>query len=347
MTVKRISTYIIICLTIISCGKNKEKTTSTSPVIRPVKMVQVGSFTETSERSFPAATRAKQEVQLSFRVSGPLTFLNAEVGTRIKKGEVIAEIDSRDYKLAVKSSKAVYDQAKAEFDRYEALLDQKAVPRNEYEIKRSKYKSAEVNYENAKNALSDTKLLAPFNGFISAKRVQNFQEINAKQAIVEMVDLSQIEVQFSIPEQLRLASGNFKGFSVTFDKSPDTHIEAQLIDIGKSANPDGFPVTISIATDKNIFESVGLNCRVHITLQDDMEGVAIPSQAIFQDDATKTNCVWTVDKKTMTVHRQEITHAGFLSSDLIRIVDGLSNNDWIVIAGIANMKDGLEVKSIQ
>lgn len=346
MLKNKIIAVIIVAISIVGCGKSNKTTEVKSPTIRPVKMVQVGSFTKTTERSFPATTRAKQEVQLSFRVPGPLVELNAEIGTSIKKGELIAEIDSRDYLLAVKSTKAIFEQSKAELERYEALLEKNAVPRNEYEIKRSKYQSAEVNYKNAQNALVDTKLIAPFDGYISEKNIENFQEVSAKQTIVSLVDLTNVEVQFSIPEQLRLQSDKFQSFSVSFDNTPNERQDADLINIGKSANPDGFPVTIGITSKDDIYESVGLNCRVYISIQENQEGIAIPTHAIYLDDETKKNRVWIVDKATMTVHSQEITHGNFLPDGLINIIDGLSNNDWIVIAGIANMKEGLKVKDI-
>lgn len=82
-------------------------------VIRPVKVIQLASATTTEKRSFPGLVQAARETQLAFRVSGPLVAMKAQIGQRVAKGEVIAQIDPRDFEIQVQRLEAAIDEATA------------------------------------------------------------------------------------------------------------------------------------------------------------------------------------------------------------------------------------------
>jgi multidrug efflux pump subunit AcrA (membrane-fusion protein) len=135
--------------------------------VRPVRAVKVGDLKAISGREFPGRAAAVDEVDLSFRVAGPLVSLPVDVGTEVKKGDVIASIDPRDYqaaldsaqgnlaraqanllamergarpeeierlKAAVAQAEASYQQALAEFERNAELLPEGAVSKSDYDI---------------------------------------------------------------------------------------------------------------------------------------------------------------------------------------------------------------------
>jgi len=90
----------------------QEEPAPKSPV-RPVRAMKVG-VAGFSGRSFPGRAKATEEVNLSFRVSGPLVALPINVGDVVKKGDVLARIDSRDYEVALRSAEANLARSKAE-----------------------------------------------------------------------------------------------------------------------------------------------------------------------------------------------------------------------------------------
>jgi RND family efflux transporter MFP subunit len=91
-------------LSLSSCGLLK--TPPEEPAIRPVRAMKVGDAAGLSGRSFPGRAKATQEVNLSFRVSGPLISLPIKVGDRVKKGDVLAQIDPRDFEVKLNSCDA-------------------------------------------------------------------------------------------------------------------------------------------------------------------------------------------------------------------------------------------------
>jgi len=161
-------------------------------IIRPVKATIVGSIADLAGMGYPAATKASQESKISFRVGGPVIKINVIEGAKVKKGDLIAEIDPRDYKIAEQSAHARYEQAKAEAGRYERLWKKNAVAKNDYDRKKAAYLEAKAYWEDAVNNLKDTKLRAPFSGFYGPKLVDVGQVVKPDQPITTLSNLSVI-----------------------------------------------------------------------------------------------------------------------------------------------------------
>lgn len=81
--------------------------------VRPVRTVRVGDLKALQSRNFPGRAKAKNEVDLSFQVSGPLVSLPVDVGREVKKGDVIAAIDPRDFQSAFDNTQASLERAQA------------------------------------------------------------------------------------------------------------------------------------------------------------------------------------------------------------------------------------------
>jgi RND family efflux transporter MFP subunit len=87
-------------------GMGCRKAASEPEAIRPVHAVKVGDLKAILGREFPGRAKARHEVDLSFRVSGPLVSLPVDVGSQVKKGDIVAVIDPRDYQTALDSAQA-------------------------------------------------------------------------------------------------------------------------------------------------------------------------------------------------------------------------------------------------
>ena len=92
------------------CGQEEEPQEA---VIRPVWAIRVANPSDVDERTFPGRARAGKEVNLSYRVSGPLIAFPADVGDEVKKGAVVSRMDPRDFKASLDTVVGQLDQAKA------------------------------------------------------------------------------------------------------------------------------------------------------------------------------------------------------------------------------------------
>lgn len=121
----------------IGCGRSA----SHEEPIRPVRAVKVGDLKAIQGREFPGRAKAKDEVDLSFRVAGPLVSLPVDVGTKVKKGDVIAAIDPRDFQAALDSAQGNLSVARANL----SAMERGARP-EEIEQLKAALKEAEATY---------------------------------------------------------------------------------------------------------------------------------------------------------------------------------------------------------
>jgi len=333
----------------VACGKKEEEKTE---VIRPVKAVQVLSASDQLSKGFPAVSQATREVELSLRVSGPLIQLNAEIGQEFKKGQLLAEVDPRDFRIDLAAKEGRMNQAKAEEQRYNNLYQKGSVSKNEHDIKLAAYLEARSAYEDAVNALKDTKMFAPFNGYIGKKLVENYQEIQASQTILTALDMSKLEVITHIPENLAIFFPTFSGYKVTFDAYPGKVFNASLKEFGKSPEPAGFPFTVyldhKIIPDMEYIMGPGFTCKVDIILDGEIddESLIVPLTAVFEADASTSPSVWILDPDNNHVAKRSVKLGSLVSNNSIEIVSGIKHGEWVVTAGANKLVEGQEVKQL-
>ncbi|TAJ14353.1 efflux RND transporter periplasmic adaptor subunit [Marinilabiliaceae bacterium JC017] len=336
----------------LACKKKEEK----KEIIRPVKTIVVGDIQQLINTEFPGITQELKSVDLAFRVGGPLTYFNAVEGMQVKRGQVIAEVDARDFRVDLTAREARFIQTRAEKERYERLLAKQSVSKNEYDQRLAIYLEAKAAYKAAKNALVDTKLRAPFNAFIDQKFVENYERIHTGQTIVSLLDLSAIEVKFTVPELLAVQFRNFKDFTVFFDIFKDVPFKANFKEIGKkSESSAGIPITL-VLEHKNSPDSEykiipGVSCKVKVNLQEEgttieeeSAAISVPVTAVFEQPDSDKKFVFVVDKTAMTASKREVTVGTMFSSNLIWITGGLKRGETLVTAGAARLQDGQKIK---
>lgn len=335
------------------CGSSEQET---KEKIRPVKSITIGDVGDPTGKGFPSVTKENQESEMSFRVDGPIIKYNVVEGAPIIKGALIAEIDPRDYKITVQSTKARYDQTKAESDRFYRLWKKGSVAKNDYDRRYANYLEAEAAWEDAKNALKDTKLYAPFSGFFGSELVDLGEEVRKKQAITTIVDLSVIEINTTIPEQLAVRFLDFDKYEVQIETYRDIVFTASLKELEKKPTAEGYPLHLLLdhvnnPNDQNqIKVAAGMSCRVNIILKNnnnDATNITIPLTAVFEGDSKDNMAVWVIDTENKTVKMQIVSVGDLVGNDNIKIVEGLSIGQQIVVAGVQRLTEGDKVKILE
>jgi RND family efflux transporter MFP subunit len=337
-------------------------------MIRPVRAMQISDPAEFTKRWFPGQAKATQEVDLSFRVAGPLVKLPVNVGDTVRKGKALARIDPRDYKVNLQNALGQLERAKATLKRAEAdyervLRIQKQDPgavsqtlvdsnRQTAASTRAEIRSLQADVDSARDRLGYTYLKAPFDGIVTATYVENYEDVKAKQPIVRLIDNSQIEMIVNIPEVL-ISHADYlkeagKVFRVRFDPFPNREIEAQIKEIGKEASKTTrtYPVTLIMDQPEDIKILPGMAGNAANTVSPPgMQGqlqVVIPETAVFSPDENKTY-VWIIDEKSKKVNKREVKTGDLLDSG-ITVREGIEPGEWIATAGVHYLKEGQEVR---
>jgi len=331
-------------------------------VIRPVRAIKVADASNFQERWFSGTAKGTQEIDLSFRVSGPLISRNVDVGSKVKEGDLIAKIDPATFRAEVDEAKAnlavakaVLQDANEQLGKKQILVDRGVESTAALDTLKAAVGQAEANVQ-AREAivnrreleLSYTSLQAPFDGIVVRTYVENFSDVQAKQAVVRLVDNSKIEMTINIPESLISQASTITKGVVRFDALPDLVIPATLKEIGTEASETTrtYPVTIEMEQPEGATILPGMAGRATASedqLPREASQIVVPETAVFSTSNPDSTLVWIVDEATKTVSSREITTGGLVREGL-SVSDGLKPGEWIVTAGVNYLKEGQRVR---
>jgi RND family efflux transporter MFP subunit len=332
-------------------------------ITRPVKAIQLPTPKNAHTLAFPATAKAAREMNCSFRVGGTLVRLNAETGQKVVKNQLIARVDSRDFKIAIKTlearlaaSRAKLEEASLQYKRFTSLFAQDAAAKAKYDSVKAAFLMLKAQVEadseslkDAKNALTDTRLKAPFTGYVHRKFVENHETVAVGQPIVSLVDLSSMEVELGLPEKLVNRVSEFQTYTVLFDAIAGKEFTATLKEVGKKPDPASrsYPMTLMLDKDAVAMVRPGMAAKVRLRVAagDEPSPFVVPVQALFNRGG-KTSLVWIFDPESGVV-RQQTVSAGNLTPEGVEITGKLKPGKWIVTAGVHHLQDGQKVRLLK
>lgn len=331
--------------------------------IRPVRAIQSAGSSGLLERTFPGVASASTEVNLSFRVGGPLIDRPADVGDELNAGDLVARIDPRDYEVRLAAARgqleraiAARDFAQTEFDRIQRIMAQDPgatsevaldAAKRELDVRTADIASLEAAVTAAEDQLRYTRLLAPFDGRVVATYAENFEDVLPKQAIVRVVDKARMEFDISVPESLIGYAPYVETVSIRFDAIPGREFEATVKEIGEEATRSTrtYPVTLVMdqPEDAQLLPGMAGDARIVSSPPDLEAGIAVPASAVFSHGSPPASHIWVCDVGDGSVSRRPV-EVGRLETGGILITDGLEPGEWIVIAGVHSLSEGQRVR---
>ena len=338
---------LLLCvgmLGLTSCGKESP---ATIDKVYPVRLITVPSGQGFAGQTFPGKVRAVRRVDLSFQVSGPLMELSIEEGQMLNKGDLVARIRPRDFETDLKEARARLLEAEQQFERYKDLFSRNQVSKADLDKYRSARDVARAHAKSASDALNDTYLKAPFTGVVAKRYVDNFEEVQAKQAIINLQDISEVEILVDIPETLMAVETNNEKILAyaEFPAAPDRKFKLKVKEFSAEADPQTHTyqgvLVMPHPGDVNILP--GMTADVSGTVQEpDKEGqIRIPAIAVMGDPTGK-GFVWVVDDQ-MVARKRPVTMGPMTGSRSILITAGLKVGEKIVVAGQSKLQDGVKV----
>jgi RND family efflux transporter MFP subunit len=343
---------------ILTAGCENE-TPEAPEVARPVRILTISSLQGGEVFSYPGKIQGAQNADLAFEVSGRLVELPAEEGIEVTQGQLLAKLDPADYQSALNAARAEYNSAKATFDRNEKVFKRGLISAQDIDLRRRQFKVAQAQLASARKAVNDTELHAPFSGRVGRTYVDNFNNVQAKQPILLLQDLTQLEVVVDMPEQdwrfaklgmTRAQQSERVKPVVSLSMFPNRTFPASVNELSAAADPvtRTFAVHLRFDPPDDLAIMPGMSATVTITISD-IESlsqlVQIPANAIVGGDDGRSY-VWKVDEENMTVHLAPVS-AGKLSGSQISIVEGLAAGDRIAVSGIQHLAEGMKIREFE
>jgi RND family efflux transporter MFP subunit len=334
-------------------------------IARPAKLFTVATSGAGAARVFPGQVQAAKRVPLAFRVGGPVVELTVSKGQRVAQGDLLANVDPRDYEVQVKNleaqlaeKRAQLDQVTEEYQRVRGLYQHDNASKSDFDRARAavdvgnaKVESTEASLRAARLALSDTALEAPFAGVVADRLVDTHQVVAAGQPVVLFQDMHGLEVVISVPERevTALTRTAPKAILVRFDALPTEEFPARVKEFATETDrqTQTFPVTLQIERPPVTDLLPGMTASVSwFTANGSGHGneMVIPLASIVTDESGKTYA-WRVDSDSMRVSRVPIV-TGALTDDGMEVHSGLEIGDRILAAGVNFVTDGQRVRPI-
>ena len=347
--------YILVFLLIFlftACKKGAKE-----EMIRAVKIQEINSMQdENFNIEFPAQISPSQKTVLAFKYAGKIKSINFESGDFVKKGQVIAIIDDTDYKVNLdafskkyEAAKAVAQNAEQQFARAETLYKGDALAKKDYDnalmqrnVAISTFKEASAGLQNARNTLNDTKIVAPYDGYIDKKVVDVGTVVPEGGPVVSFIsnEITDISVNASVRDIEYIKNAE----NIVFKDSGSDKIYSLKIK-SVAQNPDSinltYPVvfTFSELSENDKFLSGQTGTVTIVVKNKGKEEILIPINAVFEDKGS--NVYLFKDGKAI---KTPIELGELRETDKISVVKGLKTGDKVIVAGVSKLADGDKVK---
>ncbi|MBP8018692.1 MAG: efflux RND transporter periplasmic adaptor subunit [Hylemonella sp.] len=323
--------------------------------VRAVKLLTVGFADYQAETEYAAEIKPRLESRLGFRVAGKIIRRQAEVGQKVQAGQVLAEIDPKDYRLSadaaqaqVNAARTSRDLAQADFSRFKSLKDQNFISGAELDRREAAVLSAQAQLEQAQSQLAVqgnqagyAKLVADRAGVVTAVEAEPGQVVAAGAPVIRLAMDGPRDVLFAVPEDK--LSGLPVGTPVAVRVwSSQVLLQGKVREIASSADPLTRTFTIKVSLNDGNAPPLGSTVFAipKIRLEADKAVIKLPTTALRQDG--HTSAVWVLDPATMTVKSQSV-QVLTAEGNLAVIGGGLKPGDKVVSTGVHVLAPGQKV----
>jgi len=334
--------FIFYFLLLVGCA---EKSSKQSEMIRKVKVEPVKQADSVLVKNFPGIIKEAKEINLAFRVAGPIEKIFVKAGDYVKAGQPVAQIDTRDYEVQLAAAQAQYDQVKAEADRVIELHNRRSISGNDYDKAVSGLKMVTAQLDNARDQLNDAQLKAPIPGYIQKVNFIENELVDAGMPVATMIDVGHYQVEVDIPVSLYVDREAIVSFSGVQTDVSDLPFSLQLLSYSKKAdNNQLYKVRLGLDPAVQPKLAPGMDVRVTIFCNNDTQPMAcVPLSALFNKGDKSFVWVYQADS---TVREREVV-AGKLTGDgRIRIVSGIQEGEQVVVAGVNLLNENEKVEPL-
>lgn len=353
--------FFISIISIISCKGSKSKNESTSiETPFPVSIERVERRDIEKTLSFVGNLEATEKATIVPDISGKLWKIYVDVGERVKKGQVLAELDHRHIDLQLEQAKAGFEVAKANLDdaktnylRMEKLYKENAISSQQFEKVKLAYEAAQSQFQQAHAALNlaqyqrDVSIMkAPFDGVIVERLSEEGDVINpmmggfgSRGGVLVLMNFSKIKVDLDVSEKdiLNIKKGNRAYLEISSIPGKRFIGEVTIVNLAADAMTKTFKVRAEFE-NPDLLLKPGTFGTVTVVTDAKKSTLAIKKEGMLE------NSVFVVENG---IARKRNVKAGIENITHVEIIEGLREGELYVVEGVPGLKDGAKVKIIE
>ena len=300
------------------------------------------------------ALKAVNSAIIKARVAGEIQALTLREGDVVKAGQVVARVEPTEYASRMRQAKEQADAAKAQvdiaqrqFDNNRALVEQGFISKTALDTSSSNlaavqasYKAAQASVEVTQKAMDDTVLRSPIAGVVSQRLAQPGERIAIDGRVLEVVDLSRLELEatLSASDSLAIKLGQIASLQIEGASQP---ISARVVRINPSAQAGSRSVLAYLAVEnpaglrQGLFAQGTLGTSVKSAL-------AVPLSSVRTDKPAPY--VQTVENGRVVHHPVELGARGDVGAEPMVAVSGVAENVSVIKGVLGALREGTAVK---
>lgn len=333
-----------------ACSKPVERVEE----IRPVRVLRLAAEKMDIVAEFPGEVRPRIESRLGFRVGGKIVSRKVDVGTQVKRGQVLMQLDPQDLQLAqaqanagLKAAESNRALAQAELKRYQELRERNFVSQAVLDGKETAYQAAQASYEQARAAYRNQSnqagyavLVSDVDGVVTGVDAEVGQVVAAGSPVVRVAQAGEKEIVIGIPEDKVETLRKVTDVRVRTWVNPEEIIPGKLRELSPVADPATRTYTVKIAMPRPP-EGIKLGMTAYVAFADKLPNamIKLPLTALFNDK--ESTLVWVVENGV--VKPVPVQVAGSSGNDIL-IAGGIAPGQTVVTAGVNLLKPGQKVK---
>ena len=327
----------IMMLVACNSRQNEESLLGTNPLA--VTTVTVKKEKVVTALRYSGTIEAYQSIPLNFQTTGTVQDVLVDAGDIVHKGQLLATIDQSDARNMYEITLSQYQQAKDAYDRLKTVHNQGSLPEIKWVEMESKLEQAQSSLNLAKNNLDKCNLYAPVNGMVGRRNTEpGMSAISLSSAPIELVDIRQVYVKISVPENevARIVKGMRASFTVS--ALNDKEFKGAVANVSPVADRISRTYEAKILVQNtDLALKPGMVCDVRMETTMEKELVLVPNQSVSKDHENNA-FVFVVDPDTKRVRKQVIKTGQFQDSGL-EVVAGLEAGQLIVNEGKEKLSD--------
>ena len=337
-----LSAVFIVTMLMIYCS-HKTDEPETQAVITPVKTEL--SKLETIHR--PVLTSGilapVSQIKLSFKTGGIINKIFVDEGMRVKKGQLLAQLDMSEIEAQYNQAKSAYEKTQRDFSRAKQLYQDSVATKEQFQNAQTGLDMAKAGYEVAEFNYKYSSIAAPADGSILYRLAENKELIGPGQPVLVFGTTGQqwlIRAGVNEKDLLRLNLGD--SASVTFDAYPDKEFLAHVNEIAEAANPMNGTFEVELLIRKNDLPlKAGFVAKIKILPSKGKRYITIPIESLVDADENSAY-VYTPTAEKDSVKKLPISIA-FVYNDKIAIDTGLNENTEVITSGSSYLNENSRI----
>jgi RND family efflux transporter MFP subunit len=331
-----------ICLMTTSCTKT---TTAEEKTVVEVKTEPIRKTEVCTGQSFSGTIEESSASTLSFSVGGTVKNIAVSAGQRVSKGQLIATLDPSQVQSALDVAAATLEQAQDAYDRLAKLHENNSLPEIQWVEAESKLKQAQSTYNISKKNLNDTRLYAPFSGYVKEKSVEVGTNVMPGSPVINLVTVDNVKVCISVPETeiSKISIGN--NVNIQVPALGNRTFVGKVNEKGVTANSlsRSYEVKALVHNADNALLP-GMLCTLYLGDASATESAILVPTSVVQLDSSNRNFVWVVNGDKA---ERKYVALGQFSNDKVVITSGLTEGDNLIVEGHQKVSDNMKVTIIK